>query len=49
MRLSSIAFYLFASVFLAVSGGVSAKTAALVVGNNDYAHLPKLSVAVADA
>ena len=35
MRLPQIAFYLFAAAFLAGAGGVSAKTAALVVGNNE--------------
>ncbi|MEJ6709807.1 MAG: caspase family protein [Amylibacter sp.] len=49
MRLSPIAFFQFASAFVALAGAVSAKTSALVVGNNDYAHLPKLSVAVSDA
>lgn len=49
MRLSPIAFCLFASALFALASGVSAKTSALVVGNDDYAHLPKLSVAVSDA
>ncbi|MEM9852762.1 MAG: caspase family protein, partial [Pseudomonadota bacterium] len=44
LRLSTLFAFL-----LCLPGFVTAKTAALVIGNNDYQALPPLAVAVADA
>ena len=49
MRLYRIPNILFTLCLLVFATGAWAKTAALVVGNDDYSHLPKLNVAVSDA
>ncbi len=49
MRLNKIPYLVFTLCVMAFASGAWAKTAALVVGNDDYAHLPKLNVAVSDA